>query len=175
MENDTLIMGNKISEGGYGIVYHCMFKNEQSAIKISKMGGRKQMHHEITLLKDLDNIYIVKPLFVIYEPTSVKFIMKFGGNDLFYFVEEKILKFQEKYDILCQLIYALEHIHSKKICHRDLKLENILYDGKKITIIDFGLSYKYISILLKHLQIELELYHTCHQRSTIMKYMMDSC
>ena len=43
--------------------------------------------------------------------------------------------------IFKQIISALEYIHEKNICHRDLKLENVLIDDKgKIKIIDFGLS-----------------------------------
>jgi len=35
-------------------------------------------------------------------------------------------------------------MHKKSICHRDLKLENMLYDieSKQIKIIDFGIAVK---------------------------------
>ena len=37
-------------------------------------------------------------------------------------------------------------MHEKNICHRDFKPENVLYDSenKKIKIIDFGTSKKFI-------------------------------
>ena len=37
---------------------------------------------------------------------------------------------------------TLNYIHSKGICHRDIKPDNILYDrkNKKIKVIDFGIS-----------------------------------
>ena len=34
---------------------------------------------------------------------------------------------------------GLHHLQSKGICHRDLSLENILVDGERCLIIDFGL------------------------------------
>lgn len=39
---------------------------------------------------------------------------------------------------------TLKYIHENKICHRDVKPENILYDKEKQTIklIDFGISKK---------------------------------
>jgi calcium-dependent protein kinase len=39
---------------------------------------------------------------------------------------------------------TLKYIHHNKICHRDIKPDNILYNrqSKSITIIDFGISKK---------------------------------
>jgi serine/threonine protein kinase len=45
---------------------------------------------------------------------------------------------------------AIKHLHDQGICHRDLKLENIMVETRKITaeplikVIDFGLA-KYFS------------------------------
>lgn len=40
-----------------------------------------------------------------------------------------------------QMIDAVKYMHSVEICHRDLKLENILVsDRQRIKIIDFGFS-----------------------------------
>ena len=47
-----------------------------------------------------------------------------------------------------QIIQGVKHMHSKGICHRDLKPQNILYVSKqkKIKIIDFG----FAKIIEKH-------------------------
>ncbi len=42
-------------------------------------------------------------------------------------------------DIFFQIVRALSHCHVKNICHRDIKLENIIVDElRTIKIIDFG-------------------------------------
>jgi serine/threonine protein kinase len=43
-----------------------------------------------------------------------------------------------------QILMALSHMHSLRICHRDIKLENILLDiNGDIKIGDFGLCTEY--------------------------------
>jgi serine/threonine protein kinase len=41
--------------------------------------------------------------------------------------------------IFYQIVKGIAHIHSKNICHRDIKLENIIVEENKLVkIIDFG-------------------------------------
>ena len=35
-------------------------------------------------------------------------------------------------EIMAQLLSALKYIHSKQLCHRDVKLENMIYDAKRV-------------------------------------------
>jgi calcium-dependent protein kinase len=50
--------------------------------------------------------------------------------------------------IMRQLMSAVAHIHSRGICHRDIKLENIMIEsreyGAQIKLIDFGLGTRFI-------------------------------
>lgn len=46
-------------------------------------------------------------------------------------------------DVFCQLLMGLDHIHQKKIVHRDLKCENVFLTGlggDVVKIGDFGVS-----------------------------------
>jgi serum/glucocorticoid-regulated kinase 2 len=43
--------------------------------------------------------------------------------------------------VLMQILRGLDYLHSNNILFRDIKLENILFDGEgRIKITDFGLS-----------------------------------
>ena len=42
--------------------------------------------------------------------------------------------------VIKELLQVLEYMHGKQVTHRDIKLENIIYDPKtqKLKLIDFG-------------------------------------
>lgn len=48
--------------------------------------------------------------------------------------------FDEIYKLFLQILDGVEYIHSKNICHGDIKPQNILTDGKIAKITDFGTS-----------------------------------
>lgn len=48
--------------------------------------------------------------------------------------------FNEIYELFLQILNGVEYIHSKNICHGDIKPQNILTDGKLVKITDFGTS-----------------------------------
>ena len=50
-------------------------------------------------------------------------------------IDEAIIK-----KIMIQVARFLKYLHTKKIVYRDLKLENIYYDGENIKIMDFAYS-----------------------------------
>ena len=63
------------------------------------------------------------------------------GVELYdYFKEKKVLSEKEAFSIFYQVLLAINHLHLNKVMHRDLKLENLMFDAKSqtIKIIDFG-------------------------------------
>ena len=64
-----------------------------------------------------------------------------GGDLLNYVRKRRRLKEPLAQKIFKQIIDGLNYIHSKRIAHRDIKLDNILLDGKgNVKIADFGVS-----------------------------------
>ena len=98
--------------------------------------------YETNLMRKLNHPNITKILETFEDDKYIFIIMEYiNGGNLFSFVKkrrklsEKISKF-----LFRQIIEGIQHIHSKKIVHRDIKLENILIDlNNKIKICDFGI------------------------------------
>lgn len=65
-----------------------------------------------------------------------------AGGDLLNFVRKRKRLDEETAKVLFkQVMEGIGYIHSKKILHRDIKLDNILLDGKgNVKIADFGVS-----------------------------------
>ena len=102
------------------------------------------LKQELEIIEKLHHPYICRMLYkvqynedwyIVFEYLSGK---QFFDNEEIDFTEAKNKKF------FCQILSAIEYLHKNNIVHRDIKLENILFDDNEdAKLIDFGLS-KYI-------------------------------
>ncbi len=111
---------------------------------------KKRLNLEIKILKNTYHYNIIKLYEVIETNDTICMIMEYAeGGELFnYILEKKHLSEDESRKIFQQIIDAIYYLHQIGVCHRDLKLENILFSSKKkdtIKIIDFGLSNLYLT------------------------------
>ncbi|EFO64541.1 Kinase, CAMK CAMKL [Giardia lamblia P15] len=103
----------------------------------------KRIVREIQVLKLLDHSNIVRLLEVIDTPRHIYLVTEYVDNgELFnYVVQKQKLSEEEACKYFHQIVSALSYCHSRKVCHRDMKLENVLLDSSyNIKLIDFGLS-----------------------------------
>jgi len=97
----------------------------------------------VGLLLKLRHNNVVKVYETIETEKHIVIVMELcAGGDLMSYIRQR-RKLKEPYAkvIFKQIIDGLAYIHSKCVCHRDIKLDNILLDGKgTVKIGDFGIS-----------------------------------
>eukprot|EP00986_Skeletonema_menzelii_P013060 scaffold7400_cov122-Skeletonema_menzelii.AAC.9 len=105
-----------------------------------------ELRNEISVLRSLDHPNIVKAYEVYETKQNIYVVMEYcSGGDLYSrvpYVESQAA------NIISQLCSAIGHMHDNGIIHRDIKMENIMFESSdptaKIKLLDFGLSKKYL-------------------------------
>lgn len=124
------------------------------AIKIidtTKKNITWRYEREKQLLKEVDHTNIVRLLAVYTSPRAQYFVMELcSGGHLGYALKEAPLGRLDSVTAKCyitQIIHAVAHCHKNGICHRDIKLQNILLESNakdaQVKLVDFGNSTKF--------------------------------
>ena len=117
----------------------------------NKINNLERLKEEINIMSNCDHPNIIKLLEVYENTISIELIMEQcqGGcvfDNLVKKIEAEGKAYTEKEAavIFKQIMSAINYCHEQGICHRDLKLENVLFLTKEknspIKLIDFGLS-----------------------------------
>ena len=152
---DNYTMIKSLGKGSYGEVKLAIDKisRKKYAIKIypknimDDQKKRKNIENEINILKQLDNTNIMKLYEVIKTPAFQYLIMEYiEGISLLKIIKKESKHYLEEkraLKIFHQVVKAIEYCQKKDICHRDIKLENILtIKNDVIKLIDFGFAVK---------------------------------
>ena len=126
-------------------------KNTYFALKsihLEKAGSaelKEELRNEVAILKTLDHPNIVTPLETFEYKRQLCIVMELcSGGDLY---SRDPYTEQQAARITTSILSAIAYMHSRKITHRDLKYENIMFVSSHpqsdVKIIDFGLSKKY--------------------------------
>ncbi|XP_037582772.1 LOW QUALITY PROTEIN: serine/threonine-protein kinase par-1-like [Dermacentor silvarum] len=144
----------KLGQGTYGKVQLAINRatNQEVAIKTIKKSKIEteqdslRIRREIQIMSSIQHPYIIHIYEVFENKDKIVLVMQYAsGGELYDYVSErKELTSEEARRIFRQVASAVYYCHKNKICHRDLKLENILLDEKgNAKIADFGLSNVY--------------------------------
>ena len=154
--SDNYIKLQELGRGSYAKVFQVQnIKSKEiyacKELVKNKINDLSKFRDEINIMSKCDHPNIIK-LYEIYEDSRyIELVMEqcLGGSLL-----DRLLKnFEEKDEpfseeeaahIFKQIITALSYCHNQGICHRDLKMENVLFltnqENSPIKVIDFGLS-----------------------------------
>ncbi|GJJ09162.1 hypothetical protein Clacol_003384 [Clathrus columnatus] len=125
---------------------------EEVAVKLIRRGNvdnplrLSKVEREIEVLKVLKHPNIVRLYDVIETDKYIGIILEYAsGGELFdHILAHRYLKEKDACKLFAQLISGVSYIHSKKIVHRDLKLENLLLDrSRNVIITDFGFANRF--------------------------------
>ena len=163
---EDLTLLKLLGKGSFGEVYLSTKKGKPDYFATKKIdrkiadkpGFQKYLNNEIKILTNLNHPNIVKLIEVKKTQNFYYIVTEYinGGG-----LSDCLKKYMKKYNkafseeivqyLMNQIIEALNYIHSRKIIHRDLKLDNIMinfdtqYDKHylnimkaKVKIIDFG-------------------------------------
>ena len=144
-------MRGTIGEGAFSVVklvynskmnqfYACKIIAKE---RLNTKKRRERFEYEIRIQQMLRHPGIVKICDLLSDSCNYYIILEFctSGELLQYLVDKSQLSENEARPIIYQILDALNYIHKIGICHRDIKLENILLDKTgRVKLSDFGLS-----------------------------------
>lgn len=151
IDEDYEVSSKVLGSGYNGVVRQATRKGlegQKFAVKAFKIGSvstdkKAELQAEISIFLCMDHPQITR-LFDVYESDEYMFLVMecMEGGELFDRITA-LKRFTEKdaADAVLQMLLAVNYIHSHGVVHRDIKLENFLYDTKNsnfLKLIDFG-------------------------------------
>ena len=147
--SDHYVLLNTLGKGAFGEVkLAChLLTNTKVAVKILANGEESDGNNrkELNIMKELEHPYIIKLFHVINSQDHTYMVLEFAAHgDLVTLIEQGgPLQQKQAQHIFCQMVCAVHYCHDNDIAHRDIKLDNILLDGKgNIKLCDFGLAIR---------------------------------
>lgn len=143
------IIKTKLGQGGMGSVYHAYDPNFRREVALKLLDKRllhdvkfrRRFEREAQAVAKVDHPGIV-PIYDFGEDEGSLFLVMplMEGGTLGKRLENGPLSLAEATDILRQIAPALDTTHRLNMVHRDLKPDNILFDGYGVPrIADFGI------------------------------------
>ena len=145
---------SELGRGTYGVVHKVRSKKDGKIyclkkVKCGRLSPQRQREvlMEVLMLRRLSHKHVIGYYTSFVEKKSLYIVMEFASNgDLQRvldehkrnktYVPEKLL-----WRVVYELAQALEHLHSKRIIHRDIKIVNVFLDeNNSVKLGDLGVS-----------------------------------
>eukprot|EP00929_Paragymnodinium_shiwhaense_P000744 TRINITY_DN100980_c0_g1_i1.p1 TRINITY_DN100980_c0_g1~~TRINITY_DN100980_c0_g1_i1.p1 ORF type:complete len:542 (-),score=144.26 TRINITY_DN100980_c0_g1_i1:186-1811(-) len=156
--DDYNIQDHSLGSGFNGVVYSAVRKEEswgfncssRYAVKSFKFEGKtseekESLASEVLIFLTVDHPHIARLADVYESEDCIYLVMECmeGGELLERIQAEKTFTESNAQEYTYQMLLALQYLHSHGIVHRDVKLENFMFqhkDSKNLKLIDFGFS-----------------------------------
>lgn len=148
MYSDARIIGS----GSFGMVFVALLGGDQEVAIKKVLRDKRYKNRELQILRDMQHPNIVSLYYFFYSYSNLKpkeiflnLVQEFVPQTLsrlikhYWHVRQLIpMAFVKLYSF--QLLRGLAYVHSRNICHRDIKPQNLLVDPESgiLKICDFG-------------------------------------
>jgi len=151
LEHDYQLTSKVLGSGYNGKVHLAKSRinsKQLAAVKTFRLRGlsdskKDRLMAETSVFLCMDHPHVARLLDVYESDHHISLVMEcMEGGELFDRVNKRFTE-PAAADATRQMLLALHYLHSHGIVHRDLKLENFLYDstqGDHLKMIDFGFS-----------------------------------
>lgn len=137
-----------VGDGAFGTVLKCRNKETGQLVAIKKMKQRYSSWEECCQLKEVTSLRkikhqnVVRLLEVFREDEHLFLVFELLHGSLYKSIRDHDGPFSEAQVRFCmkQILLGLQYIHRCGFFHRDMKPENVLWDGDTMKICDFGLA-----------------------------------
>lgn len=140
---------NFLGLGSYGLTYLCqdIRTGTELVVKQAKPSkgqlGRDLLRQEIEIMHQLRNPSIPNCLMSFQENKQMFMVMDYvKGRTVEDLIFERGAKFSEKeaLNLIRKLIQVVFYLHRQGFVHRDIRIPNVILQGERIHLIDFGLA-----------------------------------
>jgi len=144
---DDYTIEKTIGEGRFGICYQVSHGQKSYILKQLKRGMLKKagakVRFEEEILMSLQHESVPQFIKKIEREDFYGYVLEFKEGRTFedvIYLDKHVFAREEIYRVGSQLVGILKYLHSKGIVHRDIRVPNTLYDGQKVSLVDFGLA-----------------------------------
>ncbi|KQK09711.1 tyrosine-protein kinase abl-1 [Brachypodium distachyon] len=156
VDRSQLLIGHRFASGAHSRLFHGIYQEQPVAVKFIRLPDdeeeaelsaqlEKQFSTEITMLSHLHHRNVIKLVGACSSPPVFCVLTEFlSGGSLRAFLhkqEHKSLPLEKIISVGLDIAHGMAYIHSQGVVHRDVKPENIIFDGECCAkIVDFGIA-----------------------------------
>lgn len=141
---NSCVFKSTSSDGGEYVVKFCrFFEDSKNNYLLTRVLRFNREIEALQISKKEKFQYIIQYYFDDYKKIGSKtfhyYLMEKADYDLTQFLEQNDVSDQQRFLLCTQILQGIKELHSKRIYHRDIKPDNILFVGNSWKIGDLGL------------------------------------